>query len=399
MNNNKNNNQNIIGYAVGVFDLFHYGHKNLINESIKKCDKIIIGVHTDKFVESYKRKPIDNENVRKDNVYNFLKSQKLSIDYEICIIDDNHIKLINEYNINVIFHGSDWELESYKKQIKYYEYGMDLRNIKIELLDYTKGISTTDIINKNLIDLSKKKCFLFDLDNTIMLNNKPMKMAIELLKSLKKEKKDIYLITNNNRYSPNEIYEELKSNNVPFSYENIISSLICVKEYLIENNYKNIYLWGSKPAQLYLESNDIKCNSKDNLNYDIVVVLYNNNFDYNDLSNLCTLIKTKNYIVGNIDPCYPDKELILPDTGSILKLIEYSCNKNPLKIFGKPNSSMISSIKKKYNNENIIFIGDSEITDKKLALNGNIDFLRVHKNGDISDLGVLLYYLNNSKSQ
>ena len=45
---------NRIGYAVGVFDLFHYGHQNLILESIKKCDKIIIGVHTDKFVESYK---------------------------------------------------------------------------------------------------------------------------------------------------------------------------------------------------------------------------------------------------------------------------------------------------------------------------------------------------------
>ena len=46
-----------IGYAVGVFDLFHYGHQNLILESIKRCDKIIVGVHTDKFVESYKRKP------------------------------------------------------------------------------------------------------------------------------------------------------------------------------------------------------------------------------------------------------------------------------------------------------------------------------------------------------
>ena len=135
------------------------------------------------------------------------------------------------------------------------------------------------------------------------------------------------------------------------------------------------------------------------MSYDIVVLLYNNDFDYTDLSMLCTLIKNKNYIVGNIDPCYPDKNLILPDTGCIVKLIEYSCNKSPLKIFGKPNSTMLSSIKEKYTNDEIILIGDSEITDKKLALNCDIDFLRVHKEGDILDLGVLLYYINNSDNR
>ena len=103
------------------------------------------------------------------------------------------------------------------------------------------------------------------------------------------------------------------------------------------------------------------------------------------------------YIVGNIDPCYPDKNLLLPDTGSIIKLIEYSCNKSPSKIFGKPNSEMLALIKERYSNDEIIFIGDSEITDKKLALNCNIDFLRVNKDGDISDLGVLLYYINNNQ--
>ena len=62
----------IVGYAVGVFDLFHYGHKNLINESLKRCQKLIIGIHTDDFVESYKRRPQDNQNVRKENVLNFM---------------------------------------------------------------------------------------------------------------------------------------------------------------------------------------------------------------------------------------------------------------------------------------------------------------------------------------
>ena len=41
----------------------------------------------------------------------------------------------------------------------------------------------------------------------------------------------------------------LEDGNLHFLYENIISSLISVKQYLIENNYKNIYLWGSELAK------------------------------------------------------------------------------------------------------------------------------------------------------
>jgi len=381
-----------IGYAVGVFDLFHYGHQNFLLECVKRCDKLIIGIHTDDFVESYKRKPIENEKLREKNILSFIKDK--NIDYETCIIDDNHIKLIDEYDINIIFHGTDWELESYKKQIKYYEFQMDKRNIKIELIDYTRGISTTDIINKKINKVNKKKCFLFDLDNTLLLNNKPMKCACELLKKLNEDNKDIYLITNNNRYSPEDIYENIITNNLNIKYENVISSLIQVKNYLIKEKLLNIYLWGTDSAKIYLEKNGIKCKSFTDKNIDIVVILYKNNFNYDELSKLCTVVKHKNYIAGNIDPCYPDKNYILPDTGSIIKLIQNTSNNKPLKIFGKPDPLIISSIKEKYTNEEILFIGDSEITDKKLAINCNIDFLRVHKEGDIYDLGVLLYILN-----
>ena len=40
----------------------------------------------------------------------------------------------------------------------------------------------------------------------------------------------------------------------------------------------------------------------------------------------------------------------------------------------------------------------TKLTHQKLATNCNIDFLRVHKDGDISDLGVLLYILNSTTS-
>ena len=378
------------GYAVGVFDLFHYGHKNLLDECLKRCDELIIGVHTDEFVKSYKRLPNDNENKRKDNILNYLKRINFN-EENIHIIDGNHIKLIQKYNINIIFHGTDWELESYKKQIKYYEFGMDKLNIKIDLINYSRGISTTEIINGTIKNLKNKKCFLFDLDNTLILNKRATKYSTDLITKLENNNKDIYIITNNNRYSPDEIYQNLKENGINIVFENIITTLIVIKDYLLNNNLNNIFVWGTESAKNYFINNNFVVN-QNNDKYDLIIVLYRNDFDYQELTNLCNLVKTTPYIIGNIDATYPDKQDILPDTGSIWKLVEYVCDKKPIELFGKPKSIMINNILKKYEKNDIIFIGDSEKTDKQLAKKCEIDFIRVHKEGDISHMGVLCDY-------
>jgi 4-nitrophenyl phosphatase len=380
----------IIGYAVGVFDLFHSGHKNLLDECLKRCDELIIGVHTNEFVKSYKRLPNDNENKRKYNILNYLKRINFN-EENIHIIDDNHLKLIKKYNINIIFHGNDWELESYKKQIKYYEFGMDKLNIKIDLIDYSKGISTTEIMNGTIKNLKNKKCFLFDLDNTLILNKKATKYSTDLITKLENNNKDIYIITNNNRYTPREIYKNLKENCINIGFENIITTLIVIKDYLLNNNLNNIFVWGTKSAKNYFINNNFVVNeNKDK--YDLIIILYRNDFDYQELTNLCNLVKITPYIIGNIDATYPDKQDALPDTGSIWKLVEYVCDKKPIKLFGKPEPIMINNILKKYKKNDIIFIGDSEKTDKQLAKKCEIDFIRVHEEGDISHMGVLCDY-------
>ena len=41
-----------------VADLFHYGHVNFLKQCHKLGDYLIVGIHSDKDVETYKRKPI-----------------------------------------------------------------------------------------------------------------------------------------------------------------------------------------------------------------------------------------------------------------------------------------------------------------------------------------------------
>ena len=44
----------VIGFTDGVYDMFHVGHLNMIEACKKRCDYLIVGVHSDEIVESYK---------------------------------------------------------------------------------------------------------------------------------------------------------------------------------------------------------------------------------------------------------------------------------------------------------------------------------------------------------
>jgi HAD superfamily hydrolase (TIGR01450 family) len=374
-----------IGYLPGVFDLLHNGHINIINKTIEACDVTVIGIHTDDFVAHYKRRPVQTQDERLEVVKNYFGSKV----YALEIIGSKHLGVIQKYGITHIFHGTDWELTSYKKQIRYYEDGLDKLNITIELIPYTDGISTTMIIS-DLEAYRNLDCVFFDLDNTLLLNDAPTNEAVECVDYIQKQNIEVKVVTNNNNYTPQQIISKLCGVGIQICEHQICSPLKRIKQYLHENEntkqYVNIYVWGSTNAIEYFCEHGF--NIVDDINSaDIFIVLYNTNFHYRDLSLLVTRIQKNKvpYIVGNIDLTYPDKNTILPDTGSIYHLINSITKISPILMCGKPFLNGIDTAidpDKKY-----LLVGDSLLTDGKLAENLNIPFY--HKT-DLCDLGILL---------
>ena len=384
-NNLISSTKNKIGYIPGVFDCLHTGHIHLINRSLYLCKFLIIGIHTDNFVQSYKRCPKNNELKRKKDIIDKFGSDNI----KVILVEGNHRNVINTFNINLIIHGDDWELESYKKKINYYKDKLYELNIQIQMLKYSRGISTTNILNKNFPNINNFKTFLFDLDNTLLINNKPMPFAVECIEKLEKNNKNIIVVSNNNKYTPLQLSLTLINHGIKINETNIFTSLTHINNYLnLNKKNKRKFIWGTTDAKKWLK---MKGHNIVKTKPDVVILLYNNNFNYNDLTKLCNLCSVKPYICGNVDILYPDENNIFPDTGSIYQLILNCTKKKAEFICGKPSVNMINIT------DQTIMVGDNTLTDKIFAENLNIPFIHVSNKdikSDISHLGIICDYID-----
>ena len=94
-----------VGYASGVFDMFHIGHLNILRRAREHCDTLVVGVASDEYVDSLKGRPAVVPLVERLEIIS-----ALGIVDEV-IIDHAEDKTLawQERNFDVIFKGDDWK--------------------------------------------------------------------------------------------------------------------------------------------------------------------------------------------------------------------------------------------------------------------------------------------------
>lgn len=127
-----------IGYTQGVYDMFHIGHLNLINEAKQYCEKLIVGVNADALVQEYKHKtPVINENERRYIVGNIK-----AVDECIIATTLDKFEAYHQIKFDAIFIGADWEgnprwIETQQSLSEF--------NVDVLYLPYTQGVCSTDL--------------------------------------------------------------------------------------------------------------------------------------------------------------------------------------------------------------------------------------------------------------
>lgn len=123
-------------YTDMAADMFHIGHLNLIKRAREFGDYLIVGVHSDEDISSYKRSPVISEEDR----YEIIRSCR----YVDEVIEAAPLvmskEFIEENNIDLIIRGDDVSPELLRQQAIPIEMGI------MRYLPRTENVSTTDLI-------------------------------------------------------------------------------------------------------------------------------------------------------------------------------------------------------------------------------------------------------------
>lgn len=135
-----------IGYATGVFDLFHVGHLNLLRSAKGMCDRLIVGVTIDELV-SYKNKEAVIPFEERIEIVRNIKCVDSAIPQE----DLDKVEAWKRLKFDIMFVGDDWYATERWDKIE-----ADLKKVgvKVVYFPYTKKVSSTHITKK--LDIKAK---------------------------------------------------------------------------------------------------------------------------------------------------------------------------------------------------------------------------------------------------
>lgn len=254
--------------------------------------------------------------------------------------------------------------------------------------------------------------FLFDCDGVIWLGDQLLPSVTETLTLLKSRNKIVIFVTNNSTKSRNDYiqkFEKLGINGVTKSevFGSSYASAVYVEKILKLPKDKKVWVLGEEGIET--ELNELGYETIGGSDPDLIRNGVEFEFDHEQLNkldegvgavvagltfnlNYLKLSITMQYllkndklipfIATNIDSTFPSKGKLLIGAGSIIETVAYASGRQPDAICGKPNQSMMNSIKADNPALGLqpgrgLMIGDRLNTDMKFGRDGGLDTLLV----------------------
>lgn len=254
--------------------------------------------------------------------------------------------------------------------------------------------------------------FLFDCDGVIWLGDHILPHVVETLALLKQHNKTVFFVTNNSSKARSDYLAKFAKLGIPDVSKQEVFGLsyataVYVEKILTLPKDKKVWVLGEAGIEKELQEAGYQtvggtdpALTADGIHFDsshpaltqldpavgAVVVGLSLNINYLKLSaTLQYLLKDNKslpFIATNIDSTFPSKGMLLIGAGSIVETVSFASGRQPDAICGKPNLSMMNSIKAdcpglKENPSRGLMIGDRLNTDMKFGRDGGLDTLLV----------------------
>ncbi|MGH9077316.1 MAG: adenylyltransferase/cytidyltransferase family protein [Acidimicrobiales bacterium] len=126
-------------YADVVGDLFHLGHVEFLRQARALGDFLVVGVHSDPDVATYKRLPILSMSERLGVVAGCRYVDEVLPNAPLCV----DRRWLDRHRLDLVAHGNDLDPDLLDR---FYHVPLELGILRT--VPYTSGISTTEILKR-----------------------------------------------------------------------------------------------------------------------------------------------------------------------------------------------------------------------------------------------------------
>jgi len=134
----------LIGYAPGVYDMFHVGHLNILRQARNQCDFLIAGVVSDEMCELAKgRPPIVPLGERLEIVRHISY-----VDEAVAEVVPDKLETWEAVRFDVIFKGDDWRGTAKGRKLE-----QDFAEVGVEVVYFPYTVHTSSTQLRRALDV------------------------------------------------------------------------------------------------------------------------------------------------------------------------------------------------------------------------------------------------------
>lgn len=215
--------------------------------------------------------------------------------------------------------------------------------------------------------LGEMDSFVFDLDGTLYVGNRPVDGAAEVVHRLKELGKKVFFVSNNSSSTADHYVRRLGSMGIEVEEGQIILSSDALAAWLREHGVRKLHVLGTRAFRGRLAAEGFEVESDDP---EYVVVGYDTELDYGKLVAACRHIhRGVDILATHHDMFCPTEAGPIPDIGALLEMIRATTGQVPRKIFGKPDEAIILLLRQRtgIDPRRTLVIGDRLHTDVAMA--------------------------------
>lgn len=225
--------------------------------------------------------------------------------------------------------------------------------------------------------MMKKRLFFMDIDGTLALGKQLLPGTADLIREIRERNGICCFLTNNSSRGVKEYVERFAEWGIRTDREEFLTAGIYGARWMKKQfGDKKIFLMGSKAYTRECEREGLNVTDRIEPDIEAILTAYDTELTYTKLKLACELLLTRKipWYSTNPDLCCPSEFGMVPDCGSISRMLETSTNRTP-HCLGKPDPGMIEYVLRNTGcrQEEALVVGDRLYTDIACGQNAGVE--------------------------